>query len=69
MLENYHEIANVLTAAFRDDNIRLVLGAIHHELKAAPKELQSAARVGAKRLEMALEITGYGPCRAALVAL
>ncbi len=69
LLEIYHEVANVLTATFRDDNVRLVLGAIHTELKNAPSDFQTAAKAAKNRLEMNLDITGYGNCRAALVAL
>jgi len=63
--ENFAEVANVLTAAFREFGERVILGQIHYAKLLVPelRPLVAATR----RLDLEVTVTGYGAGRCGLL--
>ncbi|MET0793409.1 MAG: hypothetical protein ABW061_17945 [Polyangiaceae bacterium] len=63
--ENFAEVANVLTAAFREFGERVILGQIHYAKSLAP---ETRPLLGApRRLDLEVTVTGYGAGRCGLL--
>jgi hypothetical protein len=66
-LDSYGEVANVLTAVYRELDTRVVLGAIWQGPSAIPPDAQTLAREPAQRMDLAVQLPGFGAGRLALL--
>jgi hypothetical protein len=68
LMENYYEIANVLTAAFAAVETRLVLRTVFEDAAKLPEEAQAILKKPKSRLDMEANIVGYGKGKLTLLA-
>ncbi len=68
MVENLHEVLNILAALFnRPDSPHVKLYALHVPGKPVPADLSGQLRAFGKRLDLKIEVAGYGGGRLSLV--
>jgi len=63
--DNFAEVANVLTATFREFGERVILGQIHYAKLMAPEARPLVAAT--RRLDLEVTVTGYGAGRCGLL--
>jgi hypothetical protein len=68
LLENYYEIANVLTAAFSVSETRLILRHLFEDPGKLPAAGQAIVKQPGARLDLEANIPGYGKGKLALLA-
>lgn len=68
VFDNYREIANVLTAAFSVSDTRLILRDSFGGSEALPDKIKTLTRKAKTRLDLQVEIPGYGPGKLTLLA-
>lgn len=69
MLENYREVANILTALYRPYECRLVLGDVVADLPSLPTQKKLLLRNPRRRVDWELTIDSYGDGRLALLTV